>query len=307
MAKVGMVPSIEKTESTRRMRDAFARQGVPAIEFDCSEIFKNEGEVRSEEARMNFEHNLRRTGVDVVYLRQSTHVISLAETIEHEGLKAVPSSAALKLTGNKVKMLKALKGAGIPIPKTAFADDSPADWQAVVGNALPKTYVVKDEKTVNGETVGLKSTPAVQPPFEYLPKFFGKPIVQEKLDVLDDFRTYIIGDELITYKRIRKEGEWKANYQFLDLQYPVTTPKDVREIVTKIRDTFNLEYCGVDLCRARDGKVYVFELNSIAAIPKGNVADCVVSWLAQLPGGVSDESETEECDCDDGNCGEGGQ
>ena len=275
--KIGFLPNVQKTESTKRFRDAAARHG--AVVMDLTEF---EGDIMEGETTPHTVRTDLAGTCDVVYIRQGLHCLSYARAIEDLGVKVVPSSSAIELTGNKVKMLKALRDAGVPIPKTAFDDECPSDWATVVRKAQQNKYVVKDSTTAKGETVELKEVQTLPPKFAYLPKYFGKPIVQEKLEIVEDFRAHMIGDAVFTYKRERQDGAWKSNYQFLDSQYPVMTPPEIESICATLREKFGLEYCGVDIGKTADGKYIVFELNSMAAIPKYGLADYLVDYLMNV-------------------------
>lgn len=275
--KIGFLPNVQKTESTKRFQDAAARHGASVTVLTEFEGELMEGETTPHTVRTDLAGNC-----DVVYLRQGLHCLTYAREIEDLGVKVVPSSRAIELTGDKVKMLKALRDNAIPIPKTAFDDECPSDWETVVRKAQQNKYVVKDATTAKGETVELKEVQTLPPKFAYLPKYFGKPIVQEKLEIVEDFRAHIIGNAVFTYKRERMADAWKSNYQYLDDQYPVMTPPEIGEICKTLREKFGLEYCGVDIGKTADGKYVVFELNSMAAIPKYGLADYLVDYLMNI-------------------------
>jgi RimK family alpha-L-glutamate ligase len=85
---------------------------------------------------------------------------------------------------------------------------------------------------------------------EYLPHF------------QEDIRAFVIGEEVVAAMRRRGKG-WKTNYSQGAEAESVELSSEMKALALKAARLVNLDYAGVDIIPAENGKTYVVEINSI--------------------------------------------
>jgi glutathione synthase/RimK-type ligase-like ATP-grasp enzyme len=89
---------------------------------------------------------------------------------------------------------------------------------------------------------------------------------------------------------MRRRGTgWKTNFsQGAEVQ-PIKLSGEMEELALKATRLVNLDYAGVDLMRAEDGRTYVVEINSIPGwrglqkTTDQNIADQIIEHILRVP------------------------
>jgi RimK family alpha-L-glutamate ligase len=77
-----------------------------------------------------------------------------------------------------------------------------------------------------------------------------------------DVRAFVVGDQVVASMLRRGEG-WKTNFSKGADVEPVELSAEMKTLALEAARVVNLDYAGVDLMRAEDGRTYVVEINSI--------------------------------------------
>jgi RimK family alpha-L-glutamate ligase len=78
----------------------------------------------------------------------------------------------------------------------------------------------------------------------------------------EDYRAFIIGDQVVA-AMLRRAAGWKTNFSKGAMVKPVKLSAEMETLALKAARLLNLDYAGVDLMLAENGKTYVVEINSI--------------------------------------------
>ena len=79
-----------------------------------------------------------------------------------------------------------------------------------------------------------------------------------------DIRAFVVGDRVIgAIERRAQPGEWRTNVAQGASTRPIGLPAAWEEIAVRAATAIGAGYAGVDLLEARDGRLYVLEVNAI--------------------------------------------
>ncbi len=193
---------------------------------------------------------------DVYLIRTLSHNkgITTAAIIEGNGGVAVNSFCALVTSWNKAATHAKLRGAGLPVPKTAilFGD---ADVK-VGGKAIVKTV-----SGSWGRKVALVSTPEE---LKLLLKSSEGDVLmlQEMVGTGEDIRVFVVdGRAVAAMRRIPPEGDWRSNAARGGKTLPQPIDGELEELAVKAAEAVGARYAGVDLLIG--DRLYVNEVNGI--------------------------------------------
>jgi RimK family alpha-L-glutamate ligase len=79
-----------------------------------------------------------------------------------------------------------------------------------------------------------------------------------------DYRVFVI-DQGICAAMVRRGSQWINNVAQGGQCEPVTPDSEITELALAAARAVDIDYCGVDIIRHRDGRLYVLEVNSIPA------------------------------------------
>ena len=86
----------------------------------------------------------------------------------------------------------------------------------------------------------------------------------------------------------RVSSSWKTNISQGAKPQAVELDGEIKEISLKAAQVVGADYCGVDLLRGEDGKLYAIEVNSMPAwqglqtVTSFNIADRLVTYCIQF-------------------------
>ncbi len=75
-----------------------------------------------------------------------------------------------------------------------------------------------------------------------------------------DIRCYVFGKEVMTVKRIGKDGDWRANISRGGRAEEIKTTDEMRSIALRTAELLQMDICAVDLIE-NNGKYYIIEVN----------------------------------------------
>jgi len=181
--------------------------------------------------------------------------------LENLGVRVVNSATAIERTVDKYYTSFLLSDAGIPTPRTLVTEDfdmalaacremSDVVMKPLFGSEGKGMVRISDPETAYRVLRAWELNRYIFYIQEYLPHF------------QEDIRAFVVGDQVVA-AMIRRGLGWKTNFsQGADVQ-PIELNMEMEALALKATRLLNLDYAGVDLMRAEDGRTYVIEINSI--------------------------------------------
>jgi RimK family alpha-L-glutamate ligase len=181
--------------------------------------------------------------------------------LERLGVQVVNSASAIEQTVDKYYTSFLLADAGIPTPRTLATEDLDAALTACreIGDVVLKPIFgsegkgmvrISDEETAYRVLRAWELNRYIYYLQEYIPHF------------QEDIRAFVAGGRVIAAMRRRGTG-WKTNFSRGAEVEQAELDSEMEVLAIQASRVFNLDYAGVDLMRAEDGRVYVVEINSI--------------------------------------------
>jgi RimK family alpha-L-glutamate ligase len=181
--------------------------------------------------------------------------------LEGLGIRVVNSASAIERTVDKYYTSFLLSDAGIPTPRTLVTEDFEMAIEACreMGDVIIKPLFGSEGKGMvrasDEETAYrvLRSWDLNRYIFyiqEYLPHF------------QEDIRAFVVGDDVVAAMRRRGNG-WKTNYSQGAAAESIELGADMKALALRASRLLDLDYAGVDIMAAENGKNYVVEINSI--------------------------------------------
>jgi len=181
--------------------------------------------------------------------------------LENMGVKVVNSASAIERTVDKYYTSFLLADAGIPTPRTVVAEDFQTALAACIemkdvilkplfGSEGKGMVRLSDEETAYRVLRAWELNRYVYYIQEYLPHF------------QKDIRAFVVGGRVVA-AMLRTGTDWKTNYAKGAKIEPVSLNAIEEEMALKAVRLLKLDYAGVDLMPAEDGKTYLLEINSI--------------------------------------------
>jgi RimK family alpha-L-glutamate ligase len=193
-----------------------------------------------------------------------------------------------------------LVSAGVPVPDALLALSADrmnaarerfgdrAVYKTAIGTHGGGTWLVDLEDPLNPQ-VGSRQA-------------FLQAFIQRDADRHEDFRVYVVGDEVVgAMNRVAPEGEWRTNVALGGAVEDAIAdlPDRVREIARDACDTIGLDMAGVDIIEGEDG-YFVLEVNPTAGF-KGlyeaagrSPAPYIAKLAIERAGGTVDEADVVE-------------
>ena len=196
-------------------------------------------------------------------LEQIIYRVDALHWLEERGIPVVNSPRAIERAVDKFYTSALLHDAGLPTVETVVCERA-ADAVAAVrefGDAVIKPIFgsmghgivrVSDPDVAFRVAKTLETTRAV---------FY----VQRAVDHGGrDYRLFVIGGRVLAaIERRAAEGDWRSNVARGAAAVPFDAPAGWQELAVRAAAAIEADYAGVDLLQARDGRVFVLEVNGI--------------------------------------------
>lgn len=190
--------------------------------------------------------------VDAGCVDEGIRLLSAAEAL---GIPTVNGSRAFQTGRDKILTALALKGAGLPHPRTWML--TPLAAQRV---PLPFPLVTKPRRGSCGRGVRRLDTPAALK--EAARAASGPLLLQEYVaHVHQDLRLLVIGSRVVAAVRRRPAGrEWRANLALGARAEPVTPAEETASLAVRAAASVGAAFAGVDVLETPAGPL-VLEVN----------------------------------------------
>jgi RimK family alpha-L-glutamate ligase len=205
--------------------------------------------------------------------------------LENLGVRAVNSASSIERTVDKYYTSFILADAGIPTPRTLVTEDFRTALAACreMGDAVLKPLFgsegkgivrVTEEETAYRVLRSWELNRYIYCIQEYIPHH------------QEDIRAFVVGDRVVAAMR-RRGKKWKTNVsQGAEIE-PMTLSSEMETLALRASRLIDLDYAGVDLMIAEDGKTYVLEINSIPGwrglqkITSRKIAESIINYVLQ--------------------------
>ena len=194
-------------------------------------------------------------------LEQIIFRMDVLHRLEKSGIRVINSASAIEHTVDKYYTSFLLADAGIPTPRTLVTEDFGTALEAcrTMGDVILKPLFgsegkgmvrVSDEETAYRVLRAWELNRNIYYIQEYLPHF------------QEDIRAFVVGGRVLA-AMLRRGAGWKTNFSKGAEIRPVELGAEMSEMALEASRLMGLDYAGVDLMRAEDGRTYVLEINSI--------------------------------------------
>lgn len=200
--------------------------------------------------------------------------------IESLGVRVVNSASSIERTVDKYYTSFILADAGIPTPRTLVSEDFQTALAACrkMGDVVLKPLFgsegkgivrISEEETAYRVLRSWELNRYIYCVQEYIPHH------------QEDIRAFVVGGEVVAAMR-RRGTKWKTNFSQGAKIEPVELSAEMETLALKATRLIHLDYAGVDLMTAEDGRTYVVEINSIPGwrglqkITSRKIADCII-------------------------------
>lgn len=194
-------------------------------------------------------------------LEQVIFRMDVLHRLEKLGVPVINSGAAIERTVDKYYTSFLLADAGLPTPRSLVTEDFESALNACreMGDVVIKPLFgsegkgmvrASDEETAYRVLRAWEMNRYVFYIQEYLPHF------------QKDVRAFVIGDSVVAAMQRNGKG-WKTNYSKGAELVPLELGAEMNSLALSAVQTIGLDYAGVDLMQAEDGKIYVIEINGI--------------------------------------------
>ncbi|BBO31392.1 ATP-grasp domain-containing protein [Lacipirellula parvula] len=182
--------------------------------------------------------------------------------LEASGVRVVNSARAIEAAVDKYLATAKLQAAGLLVPPTIVcqtAADGLAAFETLGGDAVVKPLFggegrgitrVSDAAIARRVFMSLEQIGAVL----YVQKFIPHDGV--------DWRLLVVGDEVLGMKRVNPD-DWRTNISLGARPAPLEVTVELAQLARRAAAAVGATVAGVDLLPARDGRLYVIEVNAV--------------------------------------------
>jgi RimK family alpha-L-glutamate ligase len=194
-------------------------------------------------------------------LEQIIFRMDVLHRLEKLGKRVINSAAAIERTVDKYCTSFLLADAGILTPRTLVTEDFNTALDAcremrdvivkpLFGSEGKGMVRICDEETAYRVLRAWELNRCIYYIQEHLPHF------------QKDIRAFVVGEEVVA-AMCRCGDDWKTNYSKGARVEPVELTHEMKTLAVRATREIGLDYAGVDLLPAENGKTYVVEINSI--------------------------------------------
>jgi RimK family alpha-L-glutamate ligase len=181
--------------------------------------------------------------------------------LEKLGLRVINSASGIERTVDKYYTSFLLSDAGIPVPPTLVTEDFEMALRVCreMGDVVIKPLFgsegkgmvrISDEETAYRVLRAWELNRYIYYIQKYVPHF------------QEDIRAFVVGGRVVASMK-RRGTSWKTNSSRGADVEPVDLSDELKLLALEAVRLIDLEYAGVDLMPAEDGRTYVTEINSI--------------------------------------------
>lgn len=194
-------------------------------------------------------------------LEQIIFRVDALHRVEERGVRVINSPRAIERTVDKLWTTALLEQCHMPTPETVVCDDVEEAFAAF--RALGDVIVKPLFGSMGLGMVRVTDEEMAFRVFKTIETIRGVYYLQQAIDHEGrDIRAFVIGGRVLAAIERRSDG-WRTNLSRGGTAQAVRLPDGWSQLAVRAAAAVGAEYAGVDLLPARDGSVYVLEVNGI--------------------------------------------
>jgi RimK family alpha-L-glutamate ligase len=194
-------------------------------------------------------------------LEQIVFRMDALHRLAERGVRVVNTARAIERTVDKFWTSALLEQCGLPTPDTIVCE-SPEEAMAAF-RALGDVIVKPLFGSMGLGMVRVADEEMAYRVFQTIETIRGVYYLQRTIDHDGrDIRIFVLGGRILAAIERRAQG-WRTNIARGAVGHPITLPAGWAELALRAASAVGAEYAGVDLLPARDGGVYVLEVNGV--------------------------------------------
>lgn len=220
-------------------------------------------------------------------LEQVVFRMDLLHRLVAAGVSVLNPPAALETCIDKYLSTARLEAAGLPVPSTVVCQDAETALQAF--EDLGGDVVVKPLFGSEGRGMCRVSDPELAwRTFRTLERTASVLYLQQFVPHYGyDVRAFVLGKKVLAAMRRRGSGDWRTNVAQGGQAEAIRLDDRLNELALRAAEAVRAPICGVDLLPAKDGTVYVLEVNAVpgwralSRVCGLDVADEIIAFAAR--------------------------
>lgn len=234
---------------------------VARISERSSERSRERSEVRSRAQALDTADVVLARIIPAGSLEQIIFRVDALHHLEDQGSRVVNPPRAIERSVNKFYTSALLAQHGLPTPETVVCEDSEEAFAAfrAMGDIIVKPLFGSmglGMVRVSDEEMAFRV-------FRAIDQIRGVYYLQRTVDHEGrDIRAFVLGDRVFGAVERRSRG-WRTNLSRGGTARAIELPREWASLAVRATQGIGADYAGVDLLPARDGTVYVLEVNGI--------------------------------------------
>jgi RimK family alpha-L-glutamate ligase len=221
-------------------------------------------------------------------LEQIIYRVDALHRLEDRGVRVMNSPRAIERTVDKFWTSALLEQCGLPTPETVVCESVEEAFAALreLGDVIVKPLF----GSMGLGMVRVSDEEMAYRVFRTIEHIRGVFYLQRTIDHEGrDIRAFVLGGRVLGAIERRSEG-WRTNLARGGTARAVELPREWNNLAVRAAAAVGAEYAGVDLLPARDGTIYVLEVNGIPGwqglqeATGLDVAGAVIEQLTGCPG-----------------------
>jgi RimK family alpha-L-glutamate ligase len=196
-------------------------------------------------------------------LEQLIYRVDALHWIENRGVRVINSPRAIERSVDKFYTTTLLHDAGLLVPETVVCERVEDAMAAV--RAMGDVIVKPIFGSLGHGMVRVSDPDTALRVVRALDQIRSVFYVQRAIEHGGrDLRVFVVGGRVLgTIERRAPAGEWRTNVAIGGSATAVDVPPDIEQVALRAAAAVGADYAGVDVLPARDGSLYVLEVNGI--------------------------------------------
>ena len=218
--------------------------------------------------------------------KRARYGYKLMKYLDQTRIKKPYSADAINIAHNKFSTIYELRQAGLPVPATWLVGSKQAGEEII--DKLQFPVVIKLVGSFGGKGITFAETPeSAKTILNTLEILKEELLIEEYIESAgEDIRVLVVGDHIISMKRIAESGKLKSNVHSGGKGVMYTATEEEQELAIKASEVIKAKICAVDMMVGKDG-VKIIELNlnpGLSGISKArgeNIAQIIAKYTYQ--------------------------
>jgi RimK family alpha-L-glutamate ligase len=255
----------------KRLKEAFAARGREAVFISLKDCHLDLTPGKPGVQISGFDHlpdGVFVRGVPGGTLQQVILRLNVLHALKELGVVVYNDGRAVERTVDKGMTSFLLHRHGVPTPPTWVCESRETAHNLILRETMAgRQLVIKPLFGSQGQGVRKleAGTPFPVPMDDYVDGvYYLQPYIDSGEGVWHDHRVFIVNGKVVG-AMIRYGSHWINNVAQGGRCEPLRPDGDIAELALAAAKAVDIDYCGVDVIRDRDGRLYVLEVNSIPA------------------------------------------